>query len=150
VKYVAIESFVSEIDGFLGGWGMNNFYLYRLPGDGPARLIPWDKDMAFNDIGSSIMLRTDQNAIFRRAMSHPHLRQLYLDVLDECARRASEDNWLVNEVDSTAALVSAAAHADTLKQFSNDDYDAGIAFLQEFARQRPQIVLDQTASSRTP
>jgi spore coat protein CotH len=148
VKYVAIESFVSEIDGILGGWGMNNFYLYRLADHGGARLIPWDKDVAFSDIGSPIMLRAEQNVIFRRAMAHPDLRSLYLNVLDECARRASEDDWLVTEVETTAALVSDAAHADPLKQFSNAHFDAGIAFLREFARQRPAVVRAQTGTYR--
>jgi hypothetical protein len=35
-----------------------------------------------------------------------------------------------------------------LKPFSNDDYEASIEFLREFARQRSQLVLAQTAAER--
>ncbi len=30
VRYLAVQNFVAENDGFLGQWGINNFYLYRL------------------------------------------------------------------------------------------------------------------------
>jgi spore coat protein H len=148
VKFVAIESFISEVDGILGAWGMNNFYLYGLHNSTLHRVIPWDKDVSFNDIGSSIWLRADENVIFSRAMKFPELKALYLNVLDECAGRAAANDWLLNQVETTAALIDSAAHADPLKPVSNEEYDASIEFLREFARQRPQLVLDQTAAER--
>ena len=32
VKYIAVESFLGEYDGFAGNYGMNNFYMYRRDG----------------------------------------------------------------------------------------------------------------------
>ena len=29
-RFLAVQNFIGEIDGFAGKWGMNNFYLYRL------------------------------------------------------------------------------------------------------------------------
>jgi spore coat protein CotH len=43
MRYVAIETFLAEDDGFVGAYGMNNFYLYRPEGSTVHRLIPWDK-----------------------------------------------------------------------------------------------------------
>lgn len=41
MKYVAIENFLAEIDGLVGEWGLNNFYLYRFHQQGrPSVLIP--------------------------------------------------------------------------------------------------------------
>jgi spore coat protein CotH len=148
IKQVAIESFISEIDGILGAWGMNNFYLYGLRGSTVHVVLPWDKDVAFNDIGSSIWLRANENVIFSRAMASPELKALYLQVLDECAQRAAADDWLLNQINAFAALITDAAHADRLKPISSDDYDAGIEFLRQFAIQRSQLVLEQTAAER--
>src|SRR4051812_18868423 len=49
VKYVAIETFLSEADGILSPVGMSNFYLYRPTGSTQHRLIPWYKDRTFAD-----------------------------------------------------------------------------------------------------
>jgi hypothetical protein len=148
VRFVAIESFISETDGILGVFGMNNFYLYGFHNSTLHKILPWDKDVSFNDIQSSIWLRANDNVIFSRAMKVPELKSLYLDALDECAQRAAAGDWLLAEIEASAALITDAAHADPLKPFSNDDYDASIEFLREFARQRSQLVLGQTTAER--
>ena len=43
IRHVATEVFVADQDGFLGDWGMNNFYFYRPPISNQFRLIVWDK-----------------------------------------------------------------------------------------------------------
>jgi hypothetical protein len=148
VKFVAIESFLTEIDGILGDWGMNNFYLYGFHNSTRHVVLPWDKDESFSDIGASIWQNANQNVIFSRAMESPELKALFLDVLDDCAQRVAADDWLLNQINASVALITDAAHADPLKSFSNDDYDAGIEFLRQFALQRPQLVLGQTAAER--
>jgi spore coat protein H len=148
VKFVAIESFLSEIDGILGDWGMNNFYLYGFHNKTVHVILPWDKDESFNDIGSSIWQHANENVIFSRAMESAELKALFLDVVDECAQRAAADDWLLTQIETSAAQISDAAHADPLKSFSNDEYDGGIEFLRQFALQRPQLVIDQTAAAR--
>ena len=45
--HIAVENFLSEPDGLLGGLGMNNFYLYRFEGTNQSAMIPWDQDLAF-------------------------------------------------------------------------------------------------------
>ena len=47
VRHVAVEAFLAEIDGVLGDWGMNNFYLYRFERTTRSTLVPWDKSEAF-------------------------------------------------------------------------------------------------------
>ena len=67
VRHVAIESFLSEDDGFIGAFGMNNFFLYRASGSTVHRLIAWDKDNAFADGSRSVFARTDENVLFKGA-----------------------------------------------------------------------------------
>jgi spore coat protein CotH len=148
VTHVALETFIAEVDGILGYAGMNNFYLYRGASSNRHRLFPWDKDIAFNQLDASILLRTDENVIFRRALTHADLQGVYFDVLEQCARSAMQDGWLANEIDLTASLIAAAVYEDPLKPFSNDEFDAGVAFMKEFARRRPTIVLQEAAAAR--
>jgi spore coat protein CotH len=148
LMHVAIEEFVSELDGITGYAGMNNFYLYRPSDSTRQQLIPWDRDNAFQEVQSSVFLRVDDNEIVRRLLGYPDLRELYLQMLEACAAAAAGDRWLEREVAWRAALITPAAHADTNKPYSNDDFDRGIAFLQSFARDRPAIVLNQVRAAR--
>ncbi|MGH9311029.1 MAG: CotH kinase family protein [Vicinamibacterales bacterium] len=148
VTYVAIEAFLAEPDGILGVIGMANFYLARNGATGPHRLIPWDKDLAFSDTLSPIFARAEENVLFRRTMSFPDLRALYLDVLEACARAAMADDWLRAEVAWSRSLIADDAGADTRKPYSNDDLTAAGDYLDEFAAGRPGYVLAEVARAR--
>ena len=149
VTYVAIEMFLSEQDGIFGNWGMANFYLYRSEGTTRHRLLTWDRDMAFERIELPIFERTEQSEIVRRALARPDLRARYLNVLEECARSAAEEGWLGREVENVSARITALVHDDGHKQFSNDEFDAAVAFLREFASQRPAFVAGEVAKARS-
>lgn len=148
VTHVAIETFLSELDGVLGFAGMTNFYLYRRAGTERHRLLVWDKDRTFTQGDSPILLRAEENVLFTRALAFDDLRALYLSVLERCARSAVEGNWLEAEITHASALIQAAAYDDIVKPFSNDEYDLAVAFLKQFARQRPAFVLQEVARAR--
>lgn len=145
VTHVAIEMFLADDDGVLGSAGMANFYLYRGPDSTRHRLFVWDKDTTFLDPAFSILTRSDQNVIFRRALSVPPLRSLYLQVLGDCARAAAAAGWLAAEINRAVALIDAAAREDPRKRFSNEEFDAAVVFVREFARIRPDVVLREIA-----
>jgi spore coat protein CotH len=147
VTHVAIEMYIAENDGLLGFAGMNNFYLYRDQGTTHHRLFVWDKDNAFLFIDSPIRT-TDDNVLFRRAMTYPDLRETFLSSLERCAEIARTDDFLALEIDRLVALIYDAARSDPKKQFDNDRWDQAVAFLRDFAARRPQIVLDQVAQIR--
>lgn len=148
VTQVAIETFIADIDGLLGNWGMNNFYLYRAADTNRHRLFPWDKDIAFERSDYPILLRVNENAIFRRAFAQSDLRALFLDVLEQCARSAMQDDWLATEMDAAASLIGDAVREDPLKPTSNEEHDASIELLRDFARRRPAFVLHEVAAAR--
>jgi len=148
VTHVAIETFLAEIDGFLGTAGMANFYLYRPAGQNIHRLLPWDRDTTFQQIDAPIFDRTDFNVLFSRALAFEDLRALYLDVLERCARSAAEDGWLEAEIARADSLIKDAVYEDTAKPFSNEAYDEAVAFMREFARRRPAYVLEEVARAR--
>ena len=129
---------------------MNNFYLYRPAGTTRHRWLVWDKDTTFfpDGLAYSIFERTDTNVLTRRALSYPDLRSVFLKVAEDCARSAAQDGWLAAEVDRVAALITDAAHGDSLKQYSNADFDQHVELLRQFARTRSDIVLQELARLR--
>jgi spore coat protein CotH len=148
MTHVAIETFVADNDAILGAFGMNNFYLYRFQGTTRHRLFVWDKDNAFQFIGSPIPTQaTEANVLFRRAMAQPDLRETYLKALEDCATISATDSFLSLEVDRLVAIIFDAAKADTRKQF-NDRFDDAIQFLRDFAAKRPAQVLADVARIR--
>ena len=130
VRHVASEVFVADNDGFLGNWGMNNFYLYRLATDHLFRFIDWDKSEAFKDTPDYWIWhnhldtrRPTRNRLWTRVMAYPDLKTHvsgYAAGVRECGRRgdpaaATPDDtrgWLEREVDRQYALINAAVLAD--------------------------------------
>jgi len=145
LTHIAVEMFVSENDGILGSWAMNNFYLYRPSGSTQHRFIPWDRDNAFLAADTSILLRAGDNVLVRRLLEHPDLREFYLQALERCA---AEGGWLEQAIVARANLVRAAAYADDRKSFPNDRFESDVAFLIEFARSRPGFVRSEVARLR--
>ena len=76
--------------------------------------------------------------IARRLLEHPDLREFYLRALEAVAGAAS--GWLESEIAAKAGLIRAAAHADASKQISNDEFEAAVASLRDFAQRRPGLL----------
>jgi len=47
LSHVAVERFIGEQDGIVGGVGLNNFFLYRFEKKNLSQFIAWDKDITF-------------------------------------------------------------------------------------------------------
>lgn len=47
IRFVAVQNFLGDTDGFLGSFGINNFYLYRLENQNKHVLIAWDTEDRF-------------------------------------------------------------------------------------------------------
>jgi spore coat protein CotH len=148
VTHVAIENFLAEDDGILGAFSMNNFYLYRHANTSRHRLFVWDKDSTFAFAEFPIFRNAEENVIFRRAIGYRDLLEVYLDVLEQCARAAAEDDWLEREITRAASLVAPHVRADVRKPFSSEEFDQAVALLQEFARSRSTFVLKEVENAR--
>jgi len=162
VTQAAVEAFLSDIDGLLGDWGMNNFYLYRFEGTARATLLPWDKSEAFKGgvargIWQNIddVPRSRQNRLMIRTMEDPALRARYLDVLVRCADIVSAGapagteaaGWLEREIRFAYGQIRVAALEDTATPFSNQAFEEDVRRLIEFARERSAFVLEEVRRS---
>ena len=137
VRLIAADAFMGELDGTVGYDGMNNIYLYSI-GD-RAHFIPWDKDHAFWDASSSVVASTD-HVLMAKVLGTPALRQQFLDTLEAATAAAVTDSWLQETFARSYKLIREAALADERKPFQNDEFEAGVAALLDFARTRPALV----------
>lgn len=148
IKYVAVETFLAEDDGFLGSSGMSNFYVYHSKDSTVHRLIPWDKDLTFAESNRSVLLRVEDNELFRRLMAFWPYRKLYFEQLAAAAKSAREDAWLRKEIMQCATLIHEAAFEDPVKPYSNEDFVAGVRALRQFTRERTPFVLEELKTIR--
>ena len=165
VAQTAVEACLSETDGVLGDWGMNNFYLYRFEASTVSTLVPWDKSESFKGgVNRTIWHNVDdvpaerQNVLMTRAMRVPGLRGLFLDTLLRCADQiggsAAGDaapqppaGWLEQEILAAYAQIREAAYDDALKPYSNDQFDDDVRRLIDFARHRAGYIREDVRRS---
>lgn len=148
MRYLAIENFLAESDGFVGEWGLHNVFFYLPLEEGQARLVPWDKDRTFADAAHPLQFRLSDNVLTRRAIAIPELRQLYVDALLSCAQITEQRDadpldsrgWLEREIDRTADAIRGAVIADPVYPFAYDEFDRSVEAMRDFARRRPPAV----------
>jgi spore coat protein CotH len=139
---VAVENYLSDWDGILGNWGVNNFYLYRGT-RGPARVIPWDKDTTFVDVNVPPWRNVETNVLMRRVWADPTYRAFYLDALRDTADAAS---FLEEELAFEYWQIAATAAIDPYKPETNEGFADAVADLLHFVRTRAGIVRGYLAS----
>ena len=156
VRYLAVQNFMADIDGFVGNWGMNNFLFYRFSDGARARVIPWDADQTFTAASLPIDYNADTNALTRQVMAVPTLRQIYLDALREIAAIAAAPvegdsrGWLEREVDRQTTQIAAAVAADPVLPFSSEQVQAEIEAMRNFSRERSLVVIRALNTAASP
>jgi spore coat protein CotH len=122
VRYIAAQNFIAENDGFNGYDGMNNFYLYRLENSSKHVFISWDEDNAFLQSDFGITTRLNENILTRGTLAIDHYSAQYFSVLSEAASAAAD--WMRQEMQRQSDMISAAMLEDTLKPYSNSEFQA--------------------------
>jgi spore coat protein CotH len=147
MTFLAIDNYLGDSDGFLGDFGVNNFYLVRLNGSRIDRIVPWDKDNTMNVApGHPILQRFDENVLARKAIAEPALRD---HLLSEFLRSAAAaDGWMEAEITRQFDRIRDAAFADPVKPFSNQQMADAIEHLRRYASQRPAAVRAQVSGLR--
>ena len=149
MRHVAAQNFVAQWDGVAGYAGVNNFYLYRFEDSTRSQFILWDEDNAFRAPDFPILEGHEQNVLVRRAMAVPRLRKVYFDALLEAAAIASAPassagvGWLEREIRQQSRLIAESMREDTFRPFTNEDFDAGVQQMLDFARFRAAFVRAQ-------
>lgn len=164
VRFVAVEEFLADDDGVLGNWGMDNFYSYRPQNGARFTLLPWDKSDAFI-VGPEASVwhnitdvpAAQQNRLMARALALPDIYAAYTAALRECvatttapdAAMAGTSGWLESEIRREYAQIHDLAHADTVKPYTNDQFEQSIQALIDFAQRRGALVLGSLPAPAT-
>lgn len=143
LTYVAVENACAEYDGFVGQFGMNNFYLYQYGNQKKFTVIPWDKDTSFQAAEWPVQQRMDTNEFTKRLMLDPAMKSYYESEVKRIASNYVTTAFLGAKVDQFANLIRASVNADTHKPFSNADFEAAVAGLKGIAAARAANVAAQ-------
>jgi CotH kinase protein len=160
-RELAAENFVAEQDGIIGDYGLNNFYLYRFENTLQSTFIPWDKSNAFWAVDWNTLHNFPAYVLTSRALSvAPDLMGVYRDTLRQMADTAGgPGGWLEQEVLKESQQIRQAVYDDNLKlcdqtasgylhPCTNDEFEADVARLIQFAQQRPDIVRAQVVTGK--
>lgn len=157
MKYLAIETFMGDFDGFVGFNAVNNFYLYRFAQTGRSLLIPWDKDAALQGVDLPVTSRMDANVLVHRAMDDPGLRQVFIDTLAQCTSIANEPGspddprgWLEREIDRQSAQIADAVAADPVYPYSYQQFTQDVSVEVDFGHDRPVYVTCEVSRMGDP
>jgi spore coat protein CotH len=148
LRLIAGETFLAEWDGILGYAGMNNFYLYVSGSSEQARLFPWDADHTFQAADYPLLAGATENVLMRRMLEDPVLRARYFQLVNEAIGVAMSGDWLVREVTTQYEQIRDSVLADTLKPYTNEEFDAAYAELLTIARTRPAFVTQQVQQNQ--
>jgi spore coat protein H len=163
-RHIAIENFLADQDGFNGEYGINNFYWYKFANQNRFVWIPWDKSEAFKNGPSMAIFHNifdgaveKRNRLSRRAMDVRDVQGLYLDRLLDAAKSVKERdaanpadtrNWMEREIQKEYDQIKDLVYADTQKPFTNEQFEAAVGDLRDFASRRPGFVEGAVASWR--
>ncbi len=145
---IAAEDFVSEQDGIVGDYAVNNFFFYRFQNTVRSIFIPWDKSNTFWAQNWDVIHNFTTNVLTSRALSiAPDLMAIYENALQHAVGLAGSGGWLEQEITKEYGQIRQAAYDDTLKlqdpgatgglrPSSDADFDAEAQYLIQFARTR--------------
>lgn len=151
VRLVAAQAVIAECDGLTGNWGVNNNYLYRFAGRSLHQFLPWDASSSIHALDYPLYAGHAESVLMSRLMTFPEQRGWYRDTLLEGASVIAQTNgalepgqpnpgWLEREATRLLDLIRPAAYADTVKPFSNQEFDDAAAFIVTFAQTRAAFV----------
>jgi spore coat protein CotH len=140
IRFVAAQVFMAETDGFLGGFGVNNLYLYRLENSDVHTFIAWDADNTFYDPYYSINSGIDSNVLMRDFMAVPEYNALYWAEMRRNVELAEADDWLNTEIIRHVQRVDTAMKEDPWKPHSNSAYEGKAGDALNFSRARIAFV----------
>jgi spore coat protein CotH len=163
-RHIAIENVLADQDGFNGNYGINNFYWYRYQNKNRFVWIPWDKSEAFKDAAGLAIFHNfldgdpaKRNRLSARAMTIPAVQAMYLDRLVDAAKSMREldpknptdtRGWMEREIQREYDQIHDLVYSDTLKPFSNAEFEAEVERLRAFARARPAFIESAVAEWR--
>jgi spore coat protein CotH len=145
LRYLAVENAIAEIDGVVGDWGANNFYIYEGE-DGRFRLIPWDMEAGFDDADHPIWNNADDNCLTSGLFQYDKMQKRYREALWEVVKKSVNEDWLIPEIDRIEDQIRKAAYNDPFVR----NFNKQVEKLRKFAWKRKDSVRRQLEHNVIP
>jgi spore coat protein CotH len=142
LTYLAVENALAEYDGFVGDFGVNNFYLYQYGGQNRFVLIPWDKETNLQKGSWPANRRIETNVLTRKLLADPAQQAVYSAALRRAAGFVNA-RWLGPLLEQAYAQIREAALLDTKKQVTNTDFELSVGGLRGVIAEREADILAQ-------
>jgi spore coat protein CotH len=140
IRFIAAQVFLAETDGFLGGFGINNLYLYRLENSDVHTFIAWDADNTFYHPEYPTQSGINDNMLMRTLMSVPEYSAMFWSEMRRNVELAEADDWLNLEIARHLQRVDTAMKEDPWKPYSNNVFEGKAGEMLGFARARIAFV----------
>jgi hypothetical protein len=150
-RFIAAQNFVAEQDGFIGEFGVNNFYLYRLEHSQQHVFIAWDDDLTFTTPEFALETRLGQNPLVSKLMQIPGYRAVYLATLQEAAdlsdarEGGAQIGALELEIRRQLDLTYEALYADRFRPWSEGEVTTYVDLMKHFPSFRIRYVSCEVA-----
>ncbi len=141
IRYFAVEAFLADADGLVGGVGTNNFYFYRRPRDGKFLFMAWDKDSTMSNYERALWHGVPESELLRKLLDVPEYRQRFLGEMAELVRFVEADGaWLSRLAEETERMIRPYGTSDPVKRFTAAEYEFSVETVLHFLRERPRIL----------
>ena len=140
IRFIAAQVFLGETDGFLGGFGINNLYLYRLENSSVHVFIAWDADNTFYHPEYPTNSGMNDNVLMRAIMNNPEYSAMFWSEMRRNVEMAEADDWLNTEIIRHIQRIDTAMKEDPLKPHSNSAYEGKAGEMLTFSRARTAFV----------
>jgi spore coat protein CotH len=151
LRYLAVDWYSGDHDGFAGDFATNNFYIYRANFDKKWRLIPWDKDATFIDKDYPLF-PLDETGIENRWITlirnNPQLMDKFVEYCREAIVLGS--GWLPEQAELLRAVSFDYAVRDSFRPAGLGPYENALNEFFYFLRERPAAALLALESINVP
>jgi spore coat protein CotH len=131
LTHLAVENALAELDGVVGDFGLNNFYLYEYATRSRFVFIPWDKDSTFRSGAWPLYRHLETNVLTRRLTADPAKRQVYADAVARAVDTFVNPRWLTPQLETAYEQIRTAALADARKPYTDAQFETGVSELRD-------------------
>jgi len=137
LRFLAVSSLIVHLDNYNGAVS-HNYYLYEA--DGKMTVIPWDLNMAFGTLvtgynGNVADFPIDEpmppgiaadRPLVTRILAHQPYMDKYHQYLRQLLKGGFAEGVIEKRIDELVKIIRPYVEADTLKFYSNQEFETGI------------------------
>jgi hypothetical protein len=153
IDYALIQIITANAD-----WPHNNQLKFRDRANGSWHWMFWDSDFAFGLMTDSYIeknmfthildhedeLQQQSSLLLRKLLENPDFKTRFLNRLADLLNTVFASDNVLPEIDRLAGSLEQDIPFEIRRWPGSGDWDAGVEYMREFARRRPDIVRSQT------